>query len=80
MLARMDFTAMQRVHRIIFNPNDSMLSAEDRANLSEFTAQIARDADVALTSPSLKGSVAQNVEPILKKIRDGVPPTTPPTP
>lgn len=76
-LATMDKDAVYRVWRMAFNPNQSMLSAEDIAALAQQRAELINSANQALTLPSLRGNVAQNVEPILRAIVNGTPPPTP---
>lgn len=76
-LATMDKDAVMRYWRVAFAPNDKFLNAEDRAALASQQAELVKSAQAALTLPSLKGSVAQNVEPILNAIINGTPPPTP---
>lgn len=76
-LATMDKDAMLRIWRVVFNPNQSKLNAEDVAALAEQQRIIVESATEALTSTSLRGNVAQNVKPILEAIRNGTPPPSP---
>lgn len=76
-LATGDKDSVMRYWRIAFNPNMSMLSAEDQRALAAQQAELVKSARDALTLPSLKASVAQNVEPILQNIINGVRPPNP---
>ncbi|HEX6416021.1 MAG TPA: hypothetical protein VFZ62_00665 [Candidatus Saccharimonadales bacterium] len=77
-LATMDKDAVLRVYNIAFNPNTSMLTPQEISDLQGQIMELSNSANQALTLPSLKGSVAQNVEPILRNIVNRVPP--PPNP
>jgi len=78
-LATADKDAVQRIYNIALNPNTSMLTPEDLQSLPLQLQKLSASAQEALTSPSLRGQVAQNVEPILRRLVERHPPT-PPTP
>jgi hypothetical protein len=73
-LATMDQYAIKRIYNVAFNPNTAKLDDAEKAGLQTQLEELALSAKEALTSPTLKGSVAQNVHPMLQNIVDRIPP------
>ncbi len=67
-LSTMDQTAIKRIHDAFMAPDPTGLSADDAAALHAQMRKLQASAYEALTSDSLSGNVAQNVQPLLREI------------
>lgn len=77
-LVQNDVDAIRRIVSVVeSNPADLGLSGDDLRIFNQQVAELSESAKKALTNEALSGQVAQNVEPLLRRLRDRQSPPRP---